>query len=238
MSLPPSSALSDKEPLITPSSKHAQAGTTTTRRKLIPIFTISSLKKCDYDTIMEHPHNDPKDAVAVLFGSDFCQWFDCNPSLLDQTLIKVGEFAREGLPLNCLVLCRNISPHAEDAMDLQMSALRTMGSGLELWKLAFEKGQVSMTLYGRKSMEMQLLKKMPLWKGDPVVTWRDVRRRSFVVVAPITAIWPLPITVGPRMEHSTLWSFTVIKNRDQWNVLAAIKNTLTKLVHGLHDPSN
>jgi hypothetical protein len=236
MSPPPSSASSDKEPLVTPSSKYAQAGTITTRRKPIPIFTVPSLKKCDYDAIMEHPHNNPKDTVAVLFGSNFHQWFDWDPNLLNQTLTKVGEVAREELPLNCMVLCQNISPHAEDAMDLQMSALCTMGSGSEPWKLGYEKGQVSMTLYGCKGMELQSLKKMPLWKGEPAVTWMDMHRRSFVLVAPIITIWPLPMTIGLKTEHSTLWSFMVIKNKDQWKVLAAIKNALANSFTGYMTP--
>jgi len=140
------------------------------RRKLIPFFTIPSLKDCDYDSIMEHPHDNPKDMVAVLFGSDFCQWFDWDPNLLKQALTKVEESARGKLPFNCMVLCRNISPHVEDALDLQMSALRTMGGGSEPLKWGYEKGQISMTLYRHEGMELKSLKTMPLWKGDLAVT--------------------------------------------------------------------
>jgi hypothetical protein len=204
----------------------------TTKRKPILIFTVPTLKNCDYDTIIEHLHDDPKHVVAVLFGSDFHQCFDWDLDLLDQILTKVGEFAREGLSLNCLVLCQNISLHTEDAMDLQMSALRTMGSGLKPWKIGYEKGQVFMTLYGHKGMELQLLKKMPLWKGDPVVMWRDICHRSFVIITSIVAIWPISMTIGLRAEHLTLWSFTVVKNKDQWQVLAAMKNALANLFTG------
>jgi hypothetical protein len=236
MSRSQSSASSDEELIVTPSSKCARVGTITTRRKPMPLFTVLSLKDYNYDVIMEHLHDDPLDAMGISFGSDFRQRFDWDSDLLDQALIKVGEFTREGLPLSCLTLCWNISPHAEDAMDLQMSAMCTMSGGSEPWKMGYEKGQVPMTLYGRKGLEVQLLKKMPLWKGDTVVTWRETRRRSFVLVAPIAAIWPIPMTIGPRAEHSTLWSFTVIKDKDQWKVLAVIKTALANSFTGYMTP--
>jgi hypothetical protein len=132
-----------------------------------------------------------------------------------------------------MVLCQNISSHAKDAMDLQMSALCTMGGGSEL---GYEKGQITMTLYGREGMELSMLKKMPLWKGDPAVIWRDICQRSFVLVSPIVAIWPLLITVGPKTEQSTLWSFTMIKSRDSWKLLAAIKNALANSFMGYMTP--
>jgi hypothetical protein len=117
-----------------------------------------------------------------------------------------------------------------------MSAMCTMSGGSEPWKMGYEKGQVPMTLYGREGLEVQLLKKMPLWKGDAVVTWRETRCRSFVLVAPIAAIWPIPMTIGPRAEHSTLWSFMVIKDKDQWKVLAVIKTALANSFTGYMTP--
>jgi hypothetical protein len=111
-----------------------------------------------------------------------------------------------------------------------------MGGGSEPLKWGYEKGQISMTLYRHKRMELKSLKTMPLWKGDLAVTWRDVHRRSFVLVSPIVAIWPLPITVGPKTEQSTLWSFTVIKSWDSWKVLATTKNALANSFTGYMTP--
>lgn len=200
MSRAPSATSSlDDAPPVESSSKRARAGTVTTKKAKTPSsFTVPSLKNCNYDDQMEHPHETPLDQVMIPIGTEIRLHAAWDVQLLGDVAAKVGKFLAEGLPLNCLVVCRSISSHEEDAMELQTMALRTMGGGSEPYKYSYEGGQDAAALFGREGMGVPLMKKHPLWKGEPAVTFREIKRRSFILVAPVVAIWPLPLSLGPK----------------------------------------